>query len=72
MSNKLGEVISYGCYGGKAIMIHTSPYGGSPSIPLPEIFNDVPVGFIAYLDSKGQVRFMDEDPHDYEDRGSEE
>jgi hypothetical protein len=68
MTNKLGEVVNYGCYGGKAISIHHTPNSGDISIQLPDCMNDVPVGVLAYIDKEGKIAFMEEDPHDYEDR----
>ena len=64
MTNKIGEVISYGCYGGKAIHVDDSPNRGV-SISLPDCLNHIPVGFIAYIDNEGKLTFMEEDPHDY-------
>lgn len=39
------------------------------AVQIPEDKAGVPDGFIAYLDRTGMLQFMDEDPHDYEDRG---
>lgn len=64
MTNKIGEIINYGCYGKKAILVDDSPHHGV-SIELPDCFNEVPVGFIAYIDEEGKIQVMEEDPHDY-------
>jgi len=34
-------------------------------IELPESMKDIPDGFIIYVDDKGQLQAMEEDPHDY-------
>jgi len=65
MTNKLGEVVNYGCYGGKAISIHHYPNSGDITIQLPDSLNAVPVGLIAYIDHEGKLMFVEEDPHDY-------
>lgn len=64
MTNKIGTVINYGCYGGKAINVEDPPHRGI-SIALPDCLNNIPVGFIAYIDHEGKLMFMEEDPHDY-------
>jgi hypothetical protein len=64
MTNKLGEVISYGCYGGKAICLHHHPNSGDMSIPLPDSMKDTPIGVIAYLDDEGKIQFTDGDPNE--------
>lgn len=64
MTNKLGVVVNYGCFGGKGVVIHRSPNSGSPTIQLPACFDNIPVGFIAYLDDSGKIAFMDEDPNE--------
>jgi len=64
MTNKIGYVRNYGCYGGKAISIHVPPCSGSATIQLPDCFNDVPPGFIAYIDDEGKIAFMEEDPNE--------
>jgi hypothetical protein len=60
VTNKIGVVVSYGIYGAKAISIDNSPHH-AVSIPLPEIFNGAPIGWIAYIDRTGMICFM-EDP----------
>ena len=69
MTNKIGEIVSYGCTGGKGISVQTPPYCSTTTIQLPDCMNHIPVGFIAYIDDYGKLAFMEEDPHDYEDRG---
>ncbi len=32
---------------------------------LPDSMQDIPEGFIAFLDSSGKLSFVEEDPHDY-------
>jgi hypothetical protein len=36
---------------------------------LPDSMQDIPEGFIAFLDSSGKLSFVEEDPHDYHDGG---
>jgi hypothetical protein len=59
MTNKIGEVIDYGCCGGKAISVDNTPHR-NVSIQLPDCFNDVPAGLIAYIDREGKIAFMEE------------
>jgi hypothetical protein len=64
MTNKLGEVINHGCNGRRAICIHHPPNSGDVSITLPDCFNDVPIGLIAYIDHEGKIQFTDGDPNE--------
>jgi len=68
MTRKLGTVIE-GANGKKFILIETEEcpycYASGKTIDLPEDHRNTPVGFIAYLDQTGTLRFVEEDPHDY-------
>ena len=58
MTNKLGTVQSGRC--GKFIL-----HEGKYLVDLPDNFQDIPDGWLVYLDREGQLQVMDEDPHDY-------
>ena len=58
MTNKLGTVQS-GRFG-KYIFPD-----GKFLVDLPENLQEVPDGWLVYLDREGRLQVMDEDPHDY-------
>lgn len=67
LPNKLGEVTPRN--GHKFIKISVScPECGMEAvriIDLPESLKDIPDGFLVYVDDKGQLQALEEDPHDY-------
>lgn len=73
MTNKLGIVYTGGTgikfIQGKCPHCPNNPQlGGRVGgiiIQVPEDRQDVPDGFIAYLDRTGMLQFTEEDPHDY-------
>jgi hypothetical protein len=64
MTRGLGVVIA-GPTGKKAIAISCSKCCGRHLEILPDSMQDIPEGFIAFLDSTGKLSFVEEDPHDY-------
>jgi hypothetical protein len=76
MTNKLGVVKTFSRMNWKnptsphrmiaqSIWCDTCQKDIETGLELPESLKDVPDGFIIYVDDKGQLQAMEEDPHDY-------
>jgi hypothetical protein len=67
VTNKIGTIFSGRC--GKMIRIAVTCQKcheeAETAIECPDCFKDVPDGFLVYVDDKGQLQVMEEDPHDY-------